>query len=74
MRTFLVWTKKHQLPLLKAITNKWVVMSRGAQFYTNLNENRKPIQKNQKPQKFEYFWICLDVLFVKTARSDRILD
>jgi hypothetical protein len=51
MRTFLVWTKKHQLPLLKAITNKWVVMSRGAQFYTNLNENRKPIQKNRKTAK-----------------------
>ncbi|KAK2417496.1 hypothetical protein QL285_039791 [Trifolium repens] len=51
-----------------------MVGGRGAQIQTNPNKNRKPIQKNRKSQKNEYFLMCLDVLFVKTAGSDRILD
>jgi hypothetical protein len=35
---------------------------KGAQIQTNPNKNRKPIGKNQKLQKIEYFWKCLDVI------------
>jgi hypothetical protein len=38
------------------------LLDRGVQIQTNSNKNRKPIQKNQKPQKTEVFWMCLDVL------------
>jgi hypothetical protein len=46
-------------------------VTRGAQIQTNSNKNRKLIQKNRKPQKTEYFWMCLDFLFVKTAGTPK---
>jgi hypothetical protein len=46
------------------------VIYRGAQIQTNSNKNRKPIQKTENCKKTDFFWMCLDVLFLKSL--DRI--
>jgi type IV secretory pathway TrbL component len=50
-------------------SNTNILASRGAQIQTNPKNNRKLIQKNQKLQKSEYFWMS----FCETAGSDRII-